>query len=492
MAQLSLEDLDGHASRLGFHHAAGPVDDRAVVQVDVAPVDGVGKVPRGALAIVASDDVAPYRIDVAVRQASARQLAGIVFTGELALADTAKALAGRGGVPVFLAPSVTPAGLAVAVDRLLVGGASEAMIRSRQTIDNAVAVAETAGSTVAEVLESANAALGADLVLVDDPTTSASEHDAVCIGEVPIGRLVAPSPDAATTVALPVIAALLSRTAQRRMRERHAGTQSRADLLVELVLAESSRVEAFVGQAARLGFPIHQSHVVAWLKAAVIDQQATSPRSVNAALELFALQLVDGRPEVWHVAFLQDDLLIVATEEHGAPDHQRRLREVATTIQNQARTLAEPGVEYTLGLGTPRGGASGLRLSAAEARVAAESAIAAGRVGGVEITDVTGLRRVLLDFYASPIARELLGDVLKPLDDLGAERSLTAVRTILAYLAHDRSLARAGRELNLHRNAIAYRLTWIREALQLDLDDPDTRFAIELACRVRLLSATQR
>lgn len=94
---------------------------------------------------------------------------------------------------------------------------------------------------------------------------------------------------------------------------------------------------------------------------------------------------------------------------------------------------------------------------------------------------------MLLDLYASPISRTLLADVLTPLDDLDPDRATTAARTLLAYLAHDRSLARAGRELTLHPNAVGDRLARIRGRLQLDLDDPDTRFAVELACRVRLL-----
>ncbi|UPL16097.1 helix-turn-helix domain-containing protein [Microbacterium galbinum] len=144
---------------------------------------------------------------------------------------------------------------------------------------------------------------------------------------------------------------------------------------------------------------------------------------------------------------------------------------------------------YTLGLGTPQVGALGLRQSAAEARIAAESAIAAGRLGGVELTDVTGLRRVLLDVYASPISRELLHDILRPLDDLGPERALQSVRTLLVYLAREGSLVHAGRELMLHPNGVGYRMRRIRELLGIDLADPDARFAVELACRVRLLGA---
>lgn len=488
MAQYSVEDLRTDAERLGLRHQAGPVDERAIERVDLVAVDGLGSTASGTLVIITGDEQPPpFRIDVALRQASARRLAGVVFASDLVLPETAAVLAGRAGVPVFAAPGMKAADLAKAIDRAIAGGASEAMMRGALAVEHATAAAASDG-TVDAILSAASAALGIRLDLVEDPTVSWSQSDAVCIGEVPIGRVAASSPDAATGVAVPVIASLLSRAVQRSTRDRYASTQSRADLLIELVLAESSRVEGFVGQAARLGLPLQQSHVAAWLApTSATDPQARAPRTVQPALELFALQLVEERDEMWHLAFLQDDLMLVCTEEHGAADHQRRVREVAVRIQEQAHLLGGPGWAYTLGLGTPQLGAIGVRQSAAEARIAAESAIAAGRLGGVELTDVTGLRRVLLDVYASPISRDLLHDILHPLDALGQERALTAVRTLLSYLANDSSLVHAGHELMLHPNGVGYRMRQIRERLDVDLDDPDVRFAVELACRVRLL-----
>ncbi|GGD62374.1 hypothetical protein GCM10007269_01880 [Microbacterium murale] len=490
MAQYSIEDLRTDAERLGLRHQAGPVDDRAIERVDLVAVDGLSSTAAGTLVIITGDEQPPpFRIDVALRQASARGLAGVVFASDLALPETAAVLAGRAGVPVFAAPGTKAADLAKAIDRAIAGGASEAMMRGALAVERATAAAASDG-TIDAILAAASAALGIEVALVEDPSVSWSQSDAVCIGEVPIGRVVASSPDAATGVAVPVIASLLSRAVQRSTRDRYASTQSRADLLIELVLAESSRVEGFVGQAARLGLPLQQSHVAAWLApTSAADPQARAPRTVQPALELFALQLVEARDEMWHLAFLQDDLMLVCTEEHGAADHQRRVREVAVRIQEQAQVLGGPGWAYTLGLGTPQLGAIGVRQSAAEARIAAESAIAAGRLGGVELTDVTGLRRVLLDVYASPISRDLLHDILHPLDALGPERALTAVRTLQVYLAHGSSLVHAGRELMMHPNGVGYRMRQIRERLDVDLDDPDTRFAVELACRVRLLGA---
>lgn len=242
-------------------------------------------------------------------------------------------------------------------------------MRASQAIEHATAAASEADGSVDAVLSAAGSALGTRLSIAADPAVSPSESDAVLVGEVPIGRLVADGGDAASAVALPVIAALASRTASRQSRDRFAPTQSRADLLVELVLSEASRVESFVGQAARLGLPLQQAHTVAWLSPTnPADLEGRAPRGLQPALELFVLQLVEERDELWHIAFLQDDVTLVCTEEHGASDFQRRVRQVASRVQAHTRELGDGDWVYTLGLGTPQLGAVGLRQSAAEAR----------------------------------------------------------------------------------------------------------------------------
>lgn len=517
MAQFTITDLLDQRDRLGLFHAAGPAESAAIERVQIVDLTTVDTLSRGTLAVIAPvGDGAAWRIDIAIRQAIARGLPALVVTADLEVAETAAVLAHQGSVPVLTAPGSNPADLAVAIDRLLAGGASEIMTRSRYAVAQATEAAGATDATVEDILLAAGQALGVTLEMVEDAGASWTENDVVCVGEVPIGRVrvASPSPtsptsptgptspahpadpvDPAVAMALPVVAALASRTAQRHVRDRFAPAQSRGDFIIELVLADGSRLESFVGRAARLGLPLQLGHAVAWLTPTPMldpDSDSAPPRSVAPALELFALQLMEGRPESWHIAFIQQDMLVVCTEETGAGDHQRRLRDVATQLQDYAKELTSGDWVYTLGIGTPQQGAVGLRQSAAEARVAADTAIAANRTGGVELTDGTGLRRVLLDLYASPISRTLLDDVLAPIDALGAERAATAVQTLFAYLANGNSLARAGRDLNLHPNAVGYRLKGIREALQLDLADPDTRFSVELACRVRLLRTSRR
>ena len=235
MAQYSIEDLRTDAERLGLSHQAGPVDERAIERVDLIPVDGLGAAATGTLVIITGDEQPPpFRIDVALRQASARSLAGVVFASDIVLPETAVLLAGRAGVPVFAAPGAKAADLAKAIDRAIAGGASEAMMRGALAVERATAAAASDDSTIEDILGAASAALGIRVELVEDLTVSWAQSDAVCIGEVPIGRVVASAPDAATGVAVPVIASLLSRAAQRSTRDRYASTQSRSDLLIEL------------------------------------------------------------------------------------------------------------------------------------------------------------------------------------------------------------------------------------------------------------------
>jgi DNA-binding PucR family transcriptional regulator len=89
--------------------------------------------------------------------------------------------------------------------------------------------------------------------------------------------------------------------------------------------------------------------------------------------------------------------------------------------------------------------------------------------------------------YASPFSSRLIAELLAPLDARGATHSQQAIRTLAAVLDAQGSPSAAARVLNLHPNAVTYRMKRIAADLQADLSDADTRFALHLACRVRLI-----
>jgi DNA-binding PucR family transcriptional regulator len=129
----------------------------------------------------------------------------------------------------------------------------------------------------------------------------------------------------------------------------------------------------------------------------------------------------------------------------------------------------------------------GLRTCAAEALAALSAARSLGRVDAAVPIDTVALPRTLIDWLTSEPGRLATQRLLEPLDALGAARADTAVQTLSTYLDEQGSLVRCAERLHLHRNAVAYRLRQIRERIGTDLDDPDQRLALQLACRARLL-----
>ncbi|MDP4501314.1 helix-turn-helix domain-containing protein [Nonomuraea turcica] len=490
MTSATVTELLRHHLRFGLMLLAGPATDTPIQHVTAADtLAALDRVPAESLIVIlGSEPISSYEIDVAIRQAAARDAAGLVFAAVRELPITATRLAERARLPVLgLDDGRDGAELLLDIDRFVRGGASDALARAAAAIRAAQQAAELEGpDAVRLLLDAVSEALGCRLVLDETRPTDQADPGAVVVGRHLVARLVPDLDDDATRVALPAIAALVSRLRQRELNRRFAPALTRAGLIVQLVLCDRAQLPQLVEQAFQLDFPVEQAHVVAWLQ--VEDAETSSlvrARQVLEEAELSALQVLHARPGAWHVARLGGDLIIVRTGPAGAELH----RQVRTEVGRLIDVLTDRGdIVITGGLGTPQTGPDGLRQSAAEARVAADSAHATGRRGALVEADATGLRRILADLYSSPLSRNLLSEMLAPLDALGAARSRVGLTTLSAYLDAQCSPTRAAEVLHLHPNAVAYRLRWITEALGADLTDPDTRFALQMACRVRLLN----
>ncbi len=82
---------------------------------------------------------------------------------------------------------------------------------------------------------------------------------------------------------------------------------------------------------------------------------------------------------------------------------------------------------------------------------------------------------------------ELVSDLarhrLAPLTALRPAQRERLAETLLAWLRHRGERAKIAAELHIHPQTVGYRLTQLREAFGEDLDDPDTRFDLELVLR---------
>ena len=126
----------------------------------------------------------------------------------------------------------------------------------------------------------------------------------------------------------------------------------------------------------------------------------------------------------------------------------------------------------------------GVGADAGQARAALARARAAGVVDVPLRFDAADPDGLVHELAGSPTARESAAGLLAPLEKLGERRAATAIETLRVYLDCWGSLARSGRMLHLHPNAVAHRMKRIRAVLPADLDDPQQRLALQIACRV--------
>jgi sugar diacid utilization regulator len=118
-----------------------------------------------------------------------------------------------------------------------------------------------------------------------------------------------------------------------------------------------------------------------------------------------------------------------------------------------------------------------------EARFAAQLALQRGP-GSVVAVDELGVYGVFAHIGSIDALRAAVEQSVGALRARDACDRSELVPTLRAYLEHDRRLAQTARCLHLHVNTLRYRLERIGEILEVDLDDPDVRFATLLALRL--------
>ena len=85
------------------------------------------------------------------------------------------------------------------------------------------------------------------------------------------------------------------------------------------------------------------------------------------------------------------------------------------------------------------------------------------------------------------LARLLSGQVLAPLRGLRPEQADRLAETLLAWLESADNAGVAATRLHVHPQTVRYRLRQLTELFGDGLSDPDSRFALQVALRVRRL-----
>jgi sugar diacid utilization regulator len=457
------------------------------------------KTDEGAFAVIADprfDGGTDYRIDIAMRLAGSRSVAAVALNLQPPerVPSTAERIAQRAELAIVsMPPDVDLGALCASLGQEIRGGATAAICRTKLLL-SALLRAEAENASPPQLVNSASEVLGTDLALLHEERRGPLSAPVLVDGAVD-GHIVAnPRHDFdSTTLELVVhlVAAFAGRSLSRERRQSDLPMRSRAQLLTELLLAPPERSSELAGRALQMKLPIDRWNLVARLEmenvAALTGGNEIQEFELGEHVTRLALDSVGRRRGMWHSVRLEPALLLHHLEPiNPGPTEVRNVKQaVASAIE--AITERFPDLVLLCGVGGFHPGIGGLRASAAEARSAVASARTSGRVNTPVTFDASGLRRILIEWYASDSAREGVKYLLEPLDHWGPERAEVAIHTLRVYLDEQGSLARAAKKLHLHRNAVAYRIKKIFDVLDIDLADPDQRLALQIACRARAL-----
>ena len=447
------------------------------------------------LSRLASAEVTDYRLDMALRWAAIRRVAAVAaFSAEAwQPAVTALDIAEHADITLVSVPADADlATLVRAVYGEIGGSAERALGRAEQGLE-AVRRAERAGAGPEELGQAAGRALGTKVEYVVTPPEEGVSVP-VQVDEAPSGHFAAPEAGGEIGVAAGLVLHAAAAAAARHLdltrRAIQTPVRSRSELLAELLMSDSAISEDLLARARQLGIPVSGWHLAVRVEADDLDEAEHDEVRRFELLEAAgqaALQAVSAAGETWYLSRIARAIILIrmTTSNPGPQAGARAARSAERALQAIAARL--PALRFRGGVGAAHEGPMGLRASAAEARGALAAARAARRPAGVAAHDAVGIRRMLMEWYASETVRASVRDQLAPLERLGPARADTAIRTLAAYLDEQGSVVRTAERLHLHRNAVTNRLRTITELLEVDLEDPDQRLALQLACRARLL-----
>jgi hypothetical protein len=181
------------------------------------------------------------------------------------------------------------------------------------------------------------------------------------------------------------------------------------------------------------------------------------------------------------------------------PDGPGRRRQLAAALRGWLTAASHPGAQApsagqlaAVGPAVPLTGASGSLRWAGQALALARRGLvrtesdAAGTTGIVWCEDHLPTLVLLAD---TDLAAVLSRDALAPLRRLRADQEDRLAGTLLAWLESADDANAAARRLHVHPQTIRYRLRQVSELFGDALADPDARFRLLLALRVRRLLA---
>jgi sugar diacid utilization regulator len=162
-------------------------------------------------------------------------------------------------------------------------------------------------------------------------------------------------------------------------------------------------------------------------------------------------------------------------------------QEELDSVRRECAALAGAlAIDVSIGMSGWHSGRPAIATAYAEAREAVEIAAGTGIHGRAVVLD-----DVLVDHMlrASPHARRILEETLRPLEKYDRTRRAELVQTLRAYLSAGTNLTQTARLLTVHPNTVVYRLRRIRELTGRDPHSMDDLQILFLALKLSELSS---
>lgn len=280
----------------------------------------------------------------------------------------------------------------------------------------------------------------------------------------------------------PVVAVALRREHETRA----MSSRARGEFLHEFAFGEAELMEYEAEvRATSLGFARPWSQLLPVVVAASGAHPYHSQwERISAALQGSFRQ--SGRKALFGLAPDAEGILLVAGLAPEA-DREAVAEEIGLTVQDAADKLGLPAAGLSVAIGRNVFGWRELRPALRD--TVASSRFAAWRRPAVwHDASAPDIPELLAPLRETSVLRRFVGSRLDPLIDHDARQRSELVATLEAYYANGARKADAARDLHLVRQSLYKRLAKIAELLDADIDDEETRLALQLALRARHLT----
>jgi hypothetical protein len=475
-------------------YATRPAGDPEVERVALIEDFGdLARVPEHAIILLSrpsSSQTGSERFDVALRTAHDQATAAFVVAAAdvRRLTPTSVATAERSGTAIVGSGADDLADLSIAIANELEGGAGAALLRAHAAVRTIAA--HPPGGGVEMLFAGASAALGVALraqraAPLNGPRTAVTLDGRVntwITAEPQLGELAL-----AVDIVLDVLATRAREELIGQVRAQDLPIQSQEDALSELLGVPEHGRAPIVQRARDLGMFVDGWHVAARVELEDLAGVAVDDPDVRHALSRPVLAALRERGGAWHGA--RSGAALVLVRMYRSDPGGGASAAVAVAIDEALLKLQPqiPRLRLRCGVGAAHPGPTGLLESVDEAQAAVTAGRASGRIDRAIAFDSLGLRRSLVEWYTSATAQEAVASVLAPISAVGAAKAERLTATLHVYLDQQCSISRTADRLNLHRNAVAYRVNQIFSLLDVDRDNPDDLLLLQLACRARKL-----